>query len=1171
MVRLVYSNRAEELLAELAARVRAQQARDGALAAVRIVAPNAHVEGYLRLGIAREQGIAANLLFSRLTGLAADVIQAASGARLADAAAIEAMALRILLDDAALAREELAPVRAYLRGGGEASDPMDVRRVQLASRIGRLFEEYTYSRGDMLAAWRRQGRSAGDPRTGAALPERYAEIEAWQRGLWLAMFDEGGLAQRRAPGMPALVPLSEAVAALELRADTSLRALHVFGFAHVARGFLELLDRVARTTDVVVYALSPCEGFWEDPDESDPAPLHLWGRPGREQVRALNAIAGFDHDDRFVDPLDAGGSGSRTLLHRLQSDILRRQPAGVSVDSRSRLAGDESLLILEHASVRRELEAVASEIWRLVEADDSLRFDEIALLVPALDAATYAAQVPAVFREAHDLPYRMDATASVGRGGNVIEAVELLLSLPLGRFTRQELLRFLVHPAVLETMDEVDPLRWASWCDALGVVHGADRSDHSETYIERDVYSWDQGLRRLALGVFMSGDASGEGRPFESNGEAYVPYEVAGGELADAAAFGLLVRSLVADARFARDAELTMREWAALLCKLVEVYVGPAGPAEEEHLARCLRRLHSLGDVDLGDARVRYRIACELARERIASLAGGQTGEGVAVSTLASLRPVPFRVVFACGMGEGQFPSPDAEDPLDLRWARRHEGDVTARERDKYAFLELLLGARDRLYLSHVSREPLTGEGLAPSSVVHELLHAVERGYVSDLSALRRRHPLRRWSPAYFPELFAPSDREPANVGTMRVAEARVEARTFALRLALDRSGRRVAPDEVLARAGTDPAWAGLADHLGLVRLLEPPPFAEGRLAVPIHAIVKFLEFPLQGWARFRVGLDEVDDDDPMVREDEPFETDVRREVVLLREVLLESVARRCSLERAYDDAVRGRELRGAGPSGLFARGERGLHLQTLAAWRDGLEACGEPIAALEVARFGRAGEHARSGKVFDAVVLDVDVVDAAGVARVKRVEIAGRTLPLGVGAAASVTLIKRPKQKWDDLWVTAERDRAVLRGFLDHALLSASGVAADRPHASLIVVSTPTGGVSERVAFEPMSRDEASVWLRGLVRELFQGPHAYFFPCEALFLHARQDREGPVGPWLEKARAVLGDAEGALALRSAYGPVPRPQDYPAPDEQRARAMIASRFGSFFRKLERRP
>ncbi len=1163
MVRLVYSNRAEELLAELAARVRAQQARDGALAPVRIVAPSGYVEAYLRLGIAREQGIAANLDFSRLTGLAAEVVQAHLGARLADAAAIEAMALRVLMDDAALAHDALAPVRAYLRGGGEASDPMDVRRVQLASRLGRLFEEYTYSRGDMLAAWRRGASADGS----APFAGRYAEIEAWQRHLWLAMFGDGGLASRTR-GAP-LVALSDAVSALRPQTTALPRALHVFGFAHVARGFLELLDRIARATDVVLYALSPCEGFWEDPDAGDPAPLQFWGRPGREQVRALNALAGFDHDDRFVDPL--AGAGSRTLLHCIQSDVLRREPARDAADPRPRIAADGTLAVLEHASVRREIEAVASEIWRLVESDDTLRFDEIAVLVPETDAATYAAQVPAVFREAHDLPHRVSATASVARGGDVVEAVELLLALPLGKYTRQELIRFLVHPAVLATMDDVDAARWAAWCDALGVVHGADRADHAETYIERDVFNWDQGLRRLALGVFMSGDASGEARPFEIEGEAYVPYEVAGGELDDAAAFGLLVRSLLADARFARDAELTMRDWAALLCKLVEAYVGAAGPAEEEHLARCLRRLHSLGDVDLGEARVRYRVACELARERIAAPAGGQSGEGVIVSTLAALRPVPLRVVFACGMGEGQFPSPDAEDPLDLRWARRHEGDVTARERDKYAFLELLLGARDRLYLSYVSREPLTGEALAPSSVVEELLHAVERSYVTDVAGLRRRHPLRRWSPAYFPELFAPQDREPANVGTMRVAEARAEARTFALRLGLDRSGRRLAPADVLAEAATDPAWGLLADHLGLVRLLEPPPLTEARLSVPVFAILKFLEFPLQGWARFRVGLDEVDEDDPTVREDEPFETDVRREVLFLRDVLLESVARRCSLEQAYDEAVRGRELRGAGPSGLFARGEREPHLVTLASWREALESSGESLAAIEVARFGRAGEHARAGKVFDAVALDVDVVDAAGVTRVKRIEIGGRTLPLGTGVGSSITLIKRPKQKWDDVWVEAERDRAVLRSFLDHALLSASGVASDVPHTSLIVTSTPSETKSERVAFQPLSRDEASVWLRGVVRDLLQGPHAYFLPCEALFVHARRDPGAPMGPVIEEAREILGDAEGALALRSAYGPVPRPQDYPAPDEEHARAILGSRFGAFFRKMERQP
>jgi exodeoxyribonuclease V gamma subunit len=1198
MVRLVYSNRTEELLAELAVRVRAQQGRDGALAPVRVVVPSASVEGYLRLGIARHEGVAANLEFSRLTGFAAETIRAASGVQLADASAIEAMALRLLLDDGSLAHDDLAPVRAYLRGGGDAPEPMDVRRVQLATRIGRLFEEYTYSRGEMLAAWRQgptlqERRSKRREKSGEA-GERHAETERWQRRLWLAMFGAeppGSTAAPSSSGAPSpgssggpapraarVVPLHEAVAALDPKAAGLPRAVHIFGFAHVARGFLELIERIASATEVFLYALSPCEGFWEDPDAADPVPLHLWGRPGREQVRVLNAIARFDHDDRFVDPLEGDRPGGRTLLRRIQSDILRREPAVPSppapLPASSALA-DGSLLVLEHSSVRREIEAVASEIWRLLEVDPTLHLDEIAVLLPEADARTYGAQVSAVFRESHDLPHRVSSAAALARGGGVVEAVELLLALPLGKFSRQDLLRVILHPAVLRavvsTTREVDPVRWASWCDALGVVHGADRGDHADTYIERDLFNWDQGLRRLALGAFMAGDASGDPRPFEAGGHAYVPCEVSAGELHDAAAFGLLVRSLVADLRFARESELTMREWAGFLCKLVEVYIGPSGAPEEEQLARCLRRLHGLGDVDLGDARVRYRVACELARQRIGALPGGNAGEGVVVTTLASLRSLPFRVVFACGMGEGQFPSADAEDPLDLRWARRREGDVTARERDKYSFLELLLGVRDRLYLSYVAREPLTGEALSPSSVVEELLHAVQRSYVRDVSTLRRRHPLRRWEPPYFPELFDRAAASPSPLGTMRLAEAHAEARTLALRRSNDRGGRRLDPEEVLLARARDPAWAGLADHLGLMRLLDAAPVPDGRMVVPMHAILKFLEFPLQGWARYRVGLDEVDDDDPMAREDEPFETDVRREVVFLREVLLEAVARNLPVEQAYDEAVKGRELRGAGPSGLFARGERGPHLATLNGWCEELAARGESARDLEVMRFGRAGEHARSGQVHDALVLDLEVVDPAGVARMKRVEIGGRTLPMGAGAASSITLVKRPKLPWDSRWTTAERDRAALRAFLDHAVLSASGVAADRPHSSLLVVRTPEDTKSDPVAFAPMSRDEATVWLRSVVRELLQGPHAYFLPCEAVFVHAREDPDGPIGPAIERAREVLGDKDGPPALRSAYGPVPRPQDYPAPDEARARAIVDARFGAFFRKIERQP
>ena len=1175
MLRVVYSNRTEELIRELATRVRAQQLAPGGpgpLAPVPVVVPGVAMESALRLGIAREAGIAANLDVQLLTRFAANV----TGARVADAGAVEAMVLELLLGD--MADAALAPLRAYLHAvpalagrAGDDADAVDGRRAQLAARIGRIFEEYTYSRAEMLSGWLR----SDEPQVEA----RHAETEAWQRRLWRLLFGPQGLATRRSPRV---VPLHEAVAALEPRADAP--PVHVFGFAHVARTFHALLERLGRVADVTAYTVSPCEGFWEDVNERDPAPLHLWSRPGRDNVRALNAAAGFDHEERFVDPLDAhDGARGRTLLRQIQSDVMRREPSRTSPEGRFALeGGDRSLEVHGHASIRRECEAVAADVWRRVRADASLRFDDVAVLVPAGDAPAYVAHMTAAMREAHDLPHQV-VGAGAGAPGRILEAIELLLALPLGRFTRPELLRLLVHPAVVASAARagggaLDPERWVAWCDALGIVHGADRADHAATYIERDILNWDQGLRRLALGAFMAGDASGAGEPVRAPGvdgvcESYVPLEVAGTELHDAATFGLLVRSLVADARFARESVLAPREWAALLRAMIETYVAPTTDAEGDELSRRLRQVGSLADVDLGDARVSYRIASELASERLGRGAGGRSAArggdgGVVLSTLGHMRGIPYRVVYACGMGEGRFPSSDAEDPLDLRWARRRDdsarsqraesstrpGDVTARDRDKYAFLETLLGARDALVLSHVSRDPLTGDALAPSSVVQELLHAVSLGYVKDpvAAGIRVVHPLRRWD-------------DPATVAELPEADA--EARTAAVRRSAEGhaggTGGRPTRGEVLAHADAgDPAWRALAEHLGLARLPEVAAAVDGRLTVPMYAIVKFLEMPLQGWASFRLGLDETESEDLAARESEPFETDPRDETLILRDVMLAAAQTGCSLEDAYDAAVRDRELRGLGPSGVFARGERADALRALETWKRELEQRGVGLGTLVMHRFGRAGEHARPARPHEAVVVEVDVPDASGKVHHVRAEIQGRTLPVGTreGGAVSVTLAKRANEAPREEWARAGRKRSLLRSFVDHAVLAASGEPLG-PCEGLVVVASQDGPVPQEMRFRPLTPDAAKSWLRGVVRELLGAPHAYFLPCEAVFVRDEREGEPPATAVVEEARDKLRGGDGPPALRSAYGPVPRPQEYPIPDEATARDMIERRFG----------
>ena len=79
---------------------------------------------------------------------------------------------------------------------------------------------------------------------------------------------------------------------------------------------------------------------------------------------------------------------------------------------------------------------------------DRLRFCDIAvLLADSLNQTSYQAHFCAVFEELYGIPFNMVDLPIAGEC-RVVEALLLLLDLPLGEFNRPELLRFLTHPSV---------------------------------------------------------------------------------------------------------------------------------------------------------------------------------------------------------------------------------------------------------------------------------------------------------------------------------------------------------------------------------------------------------------------------------------------------------------------------------------------------------------------------------------------------------------------------------------------------------------------------------------------------------------------------------------------------------------------------------------------------
>jgi exodeoxyribonuclease V gamma subunit len=1192
MIHLRYSNRTEELLRALAGDLAADRSRgNGLFDAVPLVVPNPQIETYVKLGVARENGIAAHLETRYLRGhLAAVVAASAPDVALVDRAVLEGELLALFHDERRLEPADLAPVRAYLAAGGAGADARDLRRAQLAAELATLFDEYAFARPELLRAWR-----AGRRLEGAGAPdEDKRDTEAWQRAVWLALHGRGGVleARGRAEGkryldLPAFF---ESPAARALKAP---RATYVFGISYVARFYRSVFAALGRAGEVYVYALNPCREFWEDLDDGrarrakasdrarfprrsareqlsllplaeehaladesqDPPALVLWARPGRENIKLLNELADCDFSPRFDEPFAPGTPA--TLLTALQADILDRAPERAGA---ARLAlADESVTLLPCPSPRRELEAIAAEIWRLARdpARPSLRFTDVAIVVPPAAAPTYLPLAAAVLREASELPHTI-IDGPEASGSRVVEAIELLLALPLGPLGRQDLLRLVMHPAVAARFPDADPRDWLALAEELDIVHGADRGDHDGTYVDGDRFNWDQGLRRLALGAFLAGRRSGEERAFAQGEERYLPEELPPERQASAQAFGLLARALLGFATRARGAAQTIAAWMAELRREIAALV-VVGPDDEPALARVLGELSKLEAAAPADLRVRYRIAHELVREAVEALparGGRYLTQGVTVSTFLPMRAVPFQAVFMAGMAEGVFPASDRARELDLRGReRRVPGDVSAREQDQYMFLETLLCARERLSISWVDRDEVSGEPKGPSSTVLELVDMLKAGYLrgGDAGAITRPAP--------------PLARHEDEAACAVIPAAARERRAARLGRAMQAAaGGRVLPEWQGLRAALAPeALAALAPALGWTAPREGARAAakSGARVLSFRQILRFLQCPLQGsaLALLPVGDDEAEAEAAAAfREHEDFDLAWPLALAPLRDALARAFAAGPpdaeALARAYDDATAAAALDGTLPHGLFGAATRAQHLDCLRGWRSTLDELGGLEEAPERVYVGHAPERVLGrAQVRPAPRLTTDL--AAGDAKLA-VELHGETSLLAAMGGAPAVLLTSSSATANNGY---GRDR--LAAFVDQLALAASDPAGAPRRRG--VVLRPGQSKPETFWLQALGSAEAREYLARLVTELLGAVHPYFFPCEAV-LGWRKKKEPR--PELTTYIHTLRDSDWKTYFTSDWGPVPHASSYPLPSDEEAVRLYEERFGLYFATIE---
>jgi exodeoxyribonuclease V gamma subunit len=1089
MLRAVHSNRVESLLAAL---LEVLPPADP-FAPATIVVGSHLVSRWLTQRLALERGIASGLelpTFDRFVERTWAGDEAARGAGLTrlDRSELAAAIASVLAEPGIVGG--LPAVAAYLEAAPAPGDRAGPRRVQLAEHLAGLYWNYALSRPDWMPAFvtgHVPSELAGDP------------TAHWQAALLGAALRHLDPTKQWAP--TPLLPWLRRRAGL---AAPRVQPVAVFGLSFLARAQLEALTDLATTSDVSVYILDPCEELWDDvagrqATTIDPLPLVLWGRPVRDTLAALVERTGGDLDGRFA------AVPPETARDRMLADVRTRSaPAGAAT-------GDAGVTVLACPNPRREIEVIAAAARHRLDDDPTLGAHEIGVWV-AGDHERYLAQAPAAF-EAVGVPCHL-VDAPIDDRGRIGEALLALLELPTSGMARRDLLRVMTHPAVLASYAHVDAADWVRWTERLGIVHGADGEAHRDTYLADHPghFHWDQGVRRLALGAFMVGDRAQRGAAKIASFDV-APEELRPDQQASAATYALVVRSLCSDAGWLASLDAPLTTWAEVFAGLVDEYLAARDDDAKRDLERVRAMLAGLARLDLDGRPVGFREAREHAT-RLLESARANRGEplaaGVMVAPLAAMRAVPFRIVFVAGLDEGAFPAGDQPSPLDLR--REHRpGDVSPRDRDRAAFLDVMLGAREALYLSYVAVEPKSGQTLGPSSVILELADALAPyvGAASSRDALATitvRQPLHRFGDAA-PSVLPAVDQERWGCAVRDALRAHLRAH-----------GHPIPDEDGLFSLVAHPAQAELRAALAIVEAPARTTAGASR-SLNLTAVRGFLEYPLQAWAQAVLDLDELPDDAAIEHSDEPFHLGPGDRATLLREVFAAQLRDpSATVEARYDAEVKQRQLRGQFPVGVFAEAARIRDLDVLDRWRAAVGLV--PVGGVTRFGFGRAS--AAGAELVPALELEL----APG----RTVRLVGQTELLVRGAPmTSIVPLARALDK---------KSKYHLRGAIDHLVLAAAGLATAGHAHKLIDVD----GLVSEVHHAPWSQRDARAYLAGLVTELLDHPHGYLLPFDAAVKALANAR-----PSLRTS----GDVRGVIG----YGPIDRRDGLDLPDDARAIAV----------------
>lgn len=651
-------------------------------------------------------------------------------------------------------KPEFASIAQYL------NDDQPLKLYQLCQKIADIYDQYLVYRPEWILTWE-QGENN--------LPDTDVDAQPWQPILWRALVDFAkGLNESPFHRANLHQRLLTELTKINHQ-DEALKPLFVFGLSAMPVQQLEIFAALAKTRDVIIFWFNPSAHYWGDivdnkqvlqaklqtllkqaSDEfaggisgvedyllvGNPL-LASWGKQGRDYQDMILGLEVELHD-AFIE------QRPESLLEHMQHEVLALTHRGAAEPlpaeellsngehyPKIAIGQDDSTLQVHacHSPVR-ELEVLHDQLLHLFAQNSELHPGDVIVMMP--DVAGYAPIIDGVFGgtdKALNIPYAI-SDRNAQQESPLLNSFMQLMSLHQSRIGLSDVLALCEVPAVQRKFDinpeEFDLL--SVWLGDAGVRWGWDGEDKLRWALPNEPQNtWLFGLQRLLAGYAMGGQGM-----FDDSVQQIAPYEhIEGQHVIALGKFYLFSRELGKALAFCQQsASLEMKKKGAL--SLIEQVYLP----DDDDQSYILQLRQSIEQMTAHQNQYTGEIVHDVflaeLEQNLSSKGVGQRflAGYVNFCTLMPMRSVPFKVVCLLGLNDGDYPRQVVPVGFDLmRIGKGRRGDRSRRLDDRYLFLEAILSARKRLYLSFQGFSAKDNSPRSPSILLSELLEYTEQTF----------------------------------------------------------------------------------------------------------------------------------------------------------------------------------------------------------------------------------------------------------------------------------------------------------------------------------------------------------------------------------------------------------------------------------------------------------